>query len=98
MTQLQKIADKYNLTYSCQPSTNGFDGEIINLHMLFYAGKNLYGQLSMPMITFIEIDGWFYIMNGIDTVFSRSEVAGQVRLWCSLYGIVKLSEGGDAAD
>lgn len=91
MTQLQNIADKFNLTYSCQPSANGFDGEIINLHMLFYTGKNLYGQLSIPMITFIEVDGWFYIMNGIDTVFSRNEVAGQVRLWAELYGIVEVS-------
>lgn len=92
MKQLQNIADKFNLTYSCQPSANGFDGEIINLHMFFCQGKNLYGQLSMPMITFIEVDGWFYVMGGIDTVFSRKEVANQVRLWCELYGIIELEE------
>jgi hypothetical protein len=90
--QLYNVANKFGLKYIAQASADGFDGEHIILHMFLYTGKNLYGQLSMPMITFIEVDDWFYIMNGIDTVFSKNEVVDQIRLWCKLYGIVELEE------
>lgn len=86
---IKEIADKYNLVYSCSESASGFEGEITNLHMVFYHGKDMYGGLSMPMIAFIEEDGYYYIHNGIDTVFTLKQVGNQIKLWCELYGIVE---------
>lgn len=91
MTQLQNMADKFNLSYTQIPCGNSFDGYPVIMHYFSYFGQDMYGTYCTPNFVLIETNGYFTMQNGLDSVYSRSEAASKVRQWCLLMDIEEVS-------